>query len=56
MTGVEFLEKVIELDSNPIRDLLTGYADIDSGLKLMEKSSELGISNEHFKSLLRRKS
>jgi two-component system response regulator HupR/HoxA len=30
MSGVEFLEKVIERDARPIRMMLTGYADISS--------------------------
>jgi two-component system response regulator HupR/HoxA len=30
MTGVEFLEKVIERDPRPIRMMLTGYADLSS--------------------------
>ena len=37
MTGVEFLEKVIELFPDPIRILLTGYADMAAVVDAVNK-------------------
>lgn len=37
MTGVEFLEKVIEKFADPIRILLTGYTDMDSVVDAINK-------------------
>jgi response regulator RpfG family c-di-GMP phosphodiesterase len=37
MTGVEFLEKVLENFPDPIRILLTGYADMDAVVEAVNK-------------------
>lgn len=37
MTGVEFLEKVIEADAEPMRILLTGYADMNAMVDAVNK-------------------
>ncbi len=37
MTGVEFLEKVIEIDPEPMRILLTGYADMTAVVDAVNK-------------------
>lgn len=37
MTGVEFLEKVLEKYPNPMRILLTGYADMDAVVDAVNK-------------------
>jgi response regulator RpfG family c-di-GMP phosphodiesterase len=37
MTGVEFLEKVIELYPDPMRLLLTGYADMNAVVDAVNK-------------------
>lgn len=37
MTGVEFLEKVIEIDPEPMRILLTGYADMNAMIEAVNK-------------------
>ena len=37
MTGVEFLEKVIEIFPDPIRILLTGYADMGAVVDAVNK-------------------
>jgi response regulator RpfG family c-di-GMP phosphodiesterase len=39
MTGVEFLEKVIELHPAPIRILLTGYTDMSAIIDAVNKGS-----------------
>lgn len=37
MTGVEFLEKVLEMYPNPMRLLLTGYADMNAVIDAVNK-------------------
>ncbi|WP_207420989.1 response regulator [Desertivirga brevis] len=37
MTGVEFLEKVLEINPEPIRLLLTGYADMNAVIDAVNK-------------------
>ncbi len=37
MTGIEFLEKVIELYPDPVRILLTGYADMNAVIDAVNK-------------------
>ena len=37
MTGVEFLEKVIDLDPSPMRILLTGYTDMTAVVEAINK-------------------
>ena len=37
MTGIEFLESIIEEVNDPIRILLTGYADIDAVIGAINK-------------------
>lgn len=37
MTGVEFLEKVIDINAEPIRILLTGYADMAAVIDAVNK-------------------
>ncbi len=37
MTGIEFLEKVIEKYPDPIRILLTGYADMNAVIDAVNK-------------------
>jgi response regulator RpfG family c-di-GMP phosphodiesterase len=37
MTGVEFLEKVLETDPDPMRILLTGYADMSAVVDAVNK-------------------
>ncbi|MEI6508439.1 MAG: response regulator [Bacteroidota bacterium] len=37
MTGVEFLESIIEKHPNPIRMLLTGYADLNAVIDAVNK-------------------
>src|SRR5690554_3252481 len=37
MTGVEFLERVIEINPEPMRILLTGYADMNAVVEAVNK-------------------
>jgi response regulator RpfG family c-di-GMP phosphodiesterase len=37
MTGVEFLEEIIKLDPEPMRILLTGYADMGAVIDAVNK-------------------
>jgi response regulator RpfG family c-di-GMP phosphodiesterase len=37
MTGIEFLEKIIEVYPDPVRILLTGYADINAVIDAVNK-------------------
>ncbi|WP_207534266.1 response regulator [Desertivirga arenae] len=37
MTGVEFLEKVLEINAEPMRLLLTGYADMNAVIDAVNK-------------------
>lgn len=37
MTGVEFLQKLLEINSEPIRILLTGYSDINAVIDAINK-------------------
>ncbi|MGN0002712.1 MAG: response regulator [Sphingobacterium composti] len=37
MTGVEFLEKVIDINAEPIRILLTGYSDMSAVIDAVNK-------------------
>ncbi|WP_423147107.1 response regulator [Rubrolithibacter danxiaensis] len=37
MTGVEFLEKVLEISPDPMRILLTGYADMNAVIDAVNK-------------------
>lgn len=37
MSGVEFLQEVLKIDSEPIRILLTGYADINAVIDAVNK-------------------
>lgn len=37
MTGVEFLERVIEINPDPMRILLTGYADMNAVVEAVNK-------------------
>ncbi|HMR18055.1 MAG TPA: response regulator [Sphingobacterium sp.] len=37
MTGVEFLEEIIKIDSNPMRILLTGYTDMSAVIGAVNK-------------------
>lgn len=37
MTGVEFLEKVLEINPDPMRILLTGYADMNAVVDAVNK-------------------
>ena len=37
MTGVEFLEKVLEVNPDPMRSLLTGYADMSAVVDAVNK-------------------